>query len=69
MSFPQRLFTLGRPRRVVASSMMSSCSRLAVWMNSTVEASVTARSPRYPQSRLASSSRAGRTRLPPPSCT
>ena len=46
MSLPQRLFTLRRPRRVVASSMMSSCSSEAVWMNSTVEASVIARSPR-----------------------
>ncbi len=69
MSLPQRLFTLARPRRVVASSMMSSWSRLAVWMNSTVEASVIARSPRYPQSRLASRRSAGRTRLPPPSWT
>ena len=46
MSFPQRLFTLRRPRRTVASSMMSSCSSVAVWMNSTTEASRMARSPR-----------------------
>ena len=46
MSLPQRLLTLRRPRRMVASSMMSSCSRVAVWMNSTIEASRIARSPR-----------------------
>ncbi len=46
MSFPQRLFTLRLPRRTVASSMMSSWRRVAVWMNSTTEARVMARSPR-----------------------
>jgi hypothetical protein len=45
-SLPQRLLTLRRPRRTVAWSMMSSCSSVAVWMNSTTEASSTARSPR-----------------------
>ena len=67
MSLPQRLFTLRRPRRTVAWSMMSSWSSVAVWMNSTTDASTIARSPRKPQARQASSSRAGRMRLPPPS--
>jgi hypothetical protein len=46
--------------------MMSSCSSVAVWMNSTTAASRIARSPRYPESRHDSSSSAGRIRLPPP---
>jgi len=67
MSLPHRLFTLRRPRRTVAWSMMSSWRRVAVWMNSTTEASTIARSPRKPHVRQASRSRAGRMRLPPPS--
>ena len=65
MSLPHRECTAGRPRRRSASSMMSSCTSVAVWMNSTTAAYRTARSPSYPASRAAISSTAGRIRLPP----
>ena len=42
MSVPQRECTATRPRRMPGSSMMSSCTSVAVWMNSTTDAYSTA---------------------------
>src|SRR6185312_9986464 len=67
LEFPHLVFADGRPRRVSASSIMSSCTRVAVWTISTTDPSRTAPWPSYPHSLAASSSRAGRMRLPPPS--
>src|SRR6187549_2843683 len=46
--------------------MMSSWISVAVWMNSMTAPYVTSSSPSWPRRRAVSSSRAGRTRLPPP---
>ena len=46
MWLPHRVCTASRPRRSSDSSMMSSWTSVAVWMNSITEAYSTARSPR-----------------------
>src|SRR2546422_10767547 len=38
IEFPQCEFADGRPLRVSAASMMSSCTKVALWMNSTTAA-------------------------------
>ena len=65
--FPHLVLAEGRPRRVRASSMMSSCTSVAVWTISTTDPRRTAPRPSYPHNLAASSSSAGRIRLPPPS--
>jgi hypothetical protein len=45
MSLPHREWTASRRAAVSAPSMMSSCTSVAVWMNSTTDAFSTARSP------------------------
>ena len=65
-SFPNSAFAVLRPRRSCESSTTSSCSRVAVWMNSTIAASSMWRSPAWSSARAASSTNSGRNRLPPP---
>src|SRR5215467_10566032 len=63
---PQRTLAAGRPRRVLASSMMSSCTSVAVWMISTTAPSRTALRSAWGKSLELRSNSAGRSRLPPP---
>ena len=69
MLLPQRECTARRPRRNSESSMMSSWTSVAVWMNSITDAYITAISPvESPARRAAINITAGRTRLPPLCC-
>src|SRR6476469_9125716 len=63
---PHCVFAAGRPRRVLASSIMSSCTRVAVWMISTTAPRQMAERSSWGKSLAASSSNAGRILLPPP---
>ena len=64
-ALPQTALAVLRPRRRSDSSTTSSCSRVAVWMNSTTAASWCASGPRWPSAPADSNSSIGRSRLPP----
>ena len=62
---PNLALAVGRPRRKVDSSTTSSCSKVAVWINSTTAAMLNRDWPWKPKAPQHSSSRVGRRRLPP----
>ena len=62
---PHSTLAEASPRRRSLSSTTSSCSRVAVWMNSTQAARPAARTPGWPHSCAAARVRTGRSRLPP----
>ena len=62
---PNMALALASPRRSTLSSTTSSCSKVAVWMNSTQAASWTWRAPSYPHMRALANVSIGRSRLPP----
>ena len=65
MPSPQRAFTVATFLRTSASSRMSSWTSVAVWMSSTIAATVaTSRVMPPPAMRAAMQVRAGRSRLP-----
>ena len=64
-ALPNSALAVARPRRSADSSTTSSCSRVAVWMNSMMAASSKRLSPVNESARENSSTRRGRIRLPP----
>ena len=65
---PQTTLIDGRPRRVLARSITSSCTSVAVWIISTTAAMRISMGFASPSMRPESSTRMGRRRLPPPAC-
>ena len=64
-ALPNSALAVWRPRRSEDSSTTSSCSSVAVWMNSTVAAISKRSGPSKPSARENSSTSIGRSRLPP----
>jgi hypothetical protein len=63
---PKTLLAVARPRRFCEPSTTSSCSSVAVWMNSMKAAASMCLSLSIPHARPASTHSSGRRRLPPP---
>ena len=66
ISLPQLAASVGRPRRILASSITSSCTSVARWTISIITATITCESLGWPVALALNATNAGRNCLPCP---